>query len=213
MHYKNSERFEELFFGRCSGGQYLEYESFNTSMMDLIEGDSGPAYPPTRLGELFFFGVCKELKRNGMNPEGLMFRSARRSRADIHHFTDGYFYLPSVPNELVTVDLFNLDSEICVILKDQWDRESEADFQTYLFSYKMGMAEFMKKSNKALYWDRLFNPPIFSSAVKRPENHFVLTPYYTESRQNRKLFIKLVAGHFIKVAKVPYHDKMAPLSH
>jgi len=212
MHFKDSERFEEAFFGRCSGDQYLKYKSFGDSMIDLIERDSDPVYPPTRLGELFFFGVFRELIRNGINPKGLMFRSARKSRADIHHFTDGYFYLPSAPYGLVTIDLFNLDSEICTTLKNQWDREDEADFQTYLFSYKMGMAEFMKKSDKIAYWDRLFNPPIFSSTTKRPENHFVLTPYYTESRQNRKLFTRLVAEYFAKVVKTSSHE-MALLSH
>lgn len=213
MHYKNSERFEEAVFGRCSGGQYLGYQSFSESMGDLDRHDSGSAYPSTRLGELLFFGVYEELRRMGMDPTDLRFQSARRSRLDIHHFTDGSFRLPLIPKHPVTVDLFNLDSQVCEVLKDHWDCLSEKDFQTYLFSYKMGAAKLSKESGKKVeHWDRLFGSFDFQSEMGRPENHLVLTPYYTENRLRRKLFSRLVAGYFAKVAKENCCQNMALLS-
>jgi|SRR3989344_8470682 len=213
MFFKNGDSFEALVFGRYFVGDrdYVKYQSFSQSMMDLIKCDTGPAYPDTRLGKLFYFGVYNGLRRQGIDPNGLKFKSALRSRADIHHSTDGYFYLPSVPDTPVTIDLFNLDSEICHILRDRWDDDddNEEDFQTNLFRYKKGMADIMKKGDKTGYWNHIFNPFNFVSLVKRPENHFVLTPYHTESRQRRKEFAAMVARYFLKASS----QNMAKQSH
>lgn len=217
MHFKNSDCFEDAIFGRYSGDQgYVGYRPFDRSMRDIVRQDAGPAYPDTRRGKLLYFGVCRELERRGIRSEGLVLKSVRRSRLDIHHFMDGYFHLASIPDHLVTIDLFNLDSEVCGILKNRWEEcGSESDFQTRLFQYKEGMVHFWRKGGtKVLYLNRIFSPFDFGSPDRRPENHLILTPYYTdENRQNRKIFSSLVADYFLKATKEASLQNMALLSH
>lgn len=215
MHYKNSGRFEEAVFGRCSGDQgYSTYRNFNDSMADLIRSNQGVIYPQTRLGSLLYFGVYRGLEKSGVDPSSLSFNSALGSRVDIHHFADGYFRLSSIPEHLVTVDLFNLDSDVCQILQERWDSCNESDFQTNLFSYKKGMADAMKVSGRGVgHWDQLFSPPsLVAHASRRPENHFVLTPFYTEGRESRKLFTQMVAGYMAGIVKKSTFQNMAQLS-
>ncbi len=218
MHYKTSDHFETALFGRCSGDQsYKEYQSFSRGMRALINKDIGPDYPATRLGELLYFGVYERIRRKGVDPSGLRLKPSTRSRLDVHHQTDGFYRLLSVPNYLVTIDLYNLDSEICEILRDRWEDEyshvSESDFQTILLQYKFGMVDFWKIGGKITHWDRIFKPlNYFRSKKRRPKNHFILTPYYTEDRYKRRLFTEMVAEYFVEVMKESSHENMAQQS-
>lgn len=215
MHYKNSDCFEDAVFGRYLGDRgYARYQSFGRSMKNLIRRDTGSAYPDTRLGKLLYFGVGQELKRRGIGSEGLVLRSARRSRLDIHHFVDGFFLLESMPDHPVTIDLFNLDSKVCGILRNRWEEcENESDFQTRLFQYKEGMSRFWERGGAKILNMRILSPFDFSSPNRRPENHLVLTPYYTENRRNRKIFSSLVADYyFLKATKETSLQNMALLS-
>ena len=210
MFFKNGDSFEALVFGRYFVGDrdYVKYQSFSQSMRDQIEQEDDSPYPGTRLGALLYFGVYEELKRRGVNPDGLRLKSSRGSELDIHHFADGYYRLF---DDLVTVDLFNLDSEICKILRDRWEvYGDESDFQTKLFQYKKGMVDFWERGgSKIEHWEHVFCPPEFASSKLRPENHFVLTPYHTESRQRRKGFARMVARYFLKASS----QNMAKQSH
>jgi hypothetical protein len=215
MHFKDSDHFQEAIFGHYSGGNgYIKYRSFSRSMREVMQSISSP-YPATRLGELLYFGVYEKLKRRGVDPSGLELKSSFKSRADIHHHTDGYFSLLSVPNEPITIDLFNLDSEVCRQLRVIWADEyygdlPESDCQTIMFQYKLGMADFWKLGgSNEVRWGRIFKPLYFHSNERRPENHLIFTPDHVEDRLRRKHFCELVADYLVKV----FHQNMTLLSH
>ncbi len=208
MHFRSGPAFEQAIFGRRSSGilKNGKHASFSHDMREFLSsGDKGLPYPETWFGKLLYFGVKSELDRNGINTEGLFFRSALDSAIDISHGADGVFYLPALPRIPVMVDLFNIDSVSCSILRERWsglEDYSEDDFQKDLFSQKWGMKRHHKSESglDKVEWTRIFNPRDYRRfcAMPRHENDFVLTPYYLVSRENRHRFTNLVAGYFIK---------------
>lgn len=210
MRYKSGDHFEKSIFGRRSGGRDTKYQPFSDSLHAVLDSsDQTSIYPETRLGELLFFGVYHKLIRLGIDPSRLRFLRESKGSGDRHHGVDGFFYLPSIERWPVTIDLFNLDSRECEIWKERWWLSSEAEFQSRLFLYKKGAPMIVQRSE----WARLLNstddyslPKISASGElepqeSRPENHFILAPYYTEDRERRAIFCGLVADFFAKAAK------------
>jgi hypothetical protein len=208
MRYKSGDHFEKAIFGRRSGGRNTNYQTFSDSLHAVLDADQVSLYPKTRLGELLFFGVYHKLIRRGVDPSGLRLLRGSDGSGDRWHGVDGFFYLPSIGRWPVTVDLFNLDSRECEFWKKEWFVSSEIDFQNRLFLHKRGMSLIPQRGD----WGRIINPEDYSlpkisksgkpkAQKQRPENDFILTPYYTEDREMRGIFCGLVADFFAKAAK------------
>lgn len=181
-------------------------------------------HPKTKVAEILFGYVEKELKRFGIDTKGLVFLSAINTKVDLKHFADGIFYLPAVPQFPVTIDAFNISSSQIVALKNRWIDDFEeavytdSDFQSDLFRFKTGLARWKKECAIAAETGQAIIVPQdfrFYVACSRPENHFVLTPYSISSYKGRnqlKEFAKMVAGYFASKATINDRSKMAQQS-
>lgn len=219
MHYRDFRAFEDAVFGRSLGGNlsnsYKSFRSFDDSARAVIENfrkGSIPACPKTRLARLIYSSVLSQIGKSGIDGR-LVLLSSRGTELDIHHESDGLFLLiTKIGGEkekvyLATIDLYNLDSNVCEILKSRWIDESRdvyspKKFQSDLYSQKNGLAVLLKGGHKITEWNKIFHPVDLRGLgeISRPENHFVLTPYYTESWKRRKEFSKLIADYFIREA-------------
>lgn len=228
MHYRSSVEFERSVLGHCSNGGHEIFQgesNFSKSIRELIEAP-GPDYPDTRIGKSLFQMVREELLRNEASPNGLIFRSAVGTRADARHLTDAFFYLPSVDDFFVSIDLFNIDSENLIALEGVWSSLSKSlvysrlDLQSDLFMHNRGLFAWTDEQGitggafvhsglgrltkgVAHIPNRAVCLPSIDfrrySDRRRPENHFLLTPYNTETSNKRKEFAKMVANCFISV--------------
>lgn len=222
--YRSGLDFEDAIFGRHSSGENLfrkfsgSGQNFSKDIKRLIKV-SIMKYPETVLGKLLFLGVEKWLRRLDIRTNGLVFLSAIDTKVDLRHFADGVFYLPSAHQFPVTVDAFNINPATLNSLRELWidafDGElySETHFQNDLFRYKRGLSKLRKNGG----WDQKWTfakSPDFREYVDcgRPENHFILTPLDTGTRERRMTFAKLIAGYFAKVAKSS-NEEMALISH
>lgn len=207
MHFRSGPAFEQAIFGCHSTGILNNgvKRNFSRDMKRFVKSSRHDSlYPNTWFGENLYFGVKSALDRVGIDTRGFFFRSSLDSRVDISHGADGIFYLPSLPEIPVTIDLFNIDSLSCSILRERWSglgSYSEYDFQKDLFFQKWGMKRHHKSESglDTIEWTKIFNPPDYRKYCSRPrnENHFVLTPYYLVSRENRHKFTHLVADYFV----------------
>ncbi|OHB07675.1 MAG: hypothetical protein A3G46_03000 [Candidatus Zambryskibacteria bacterium RIFCSPLOWO2_12_FULL_39_16] len=213
---KSGHRFEDLIFGCHSSGDNLVRRfkngraNFQEDIKKVIENHFGPEYPNTPIGKSLYLIVKRELEHSGINSEGLLFLSTINTKVDLRHYTDGFFYLPSVPTHPVTLDVFNIDPEVLENLRNSWVKNFEGEvysgtnFQSDLSSYKNGMSEWnrQKKGSKELFQIESIEPSDFRKHGHhrgRPENHFILTPYDVGTSQRRKEFARMVARYFVKV--------------
>ena len=213
MFYRNGPDFEEAVFGKRSGGlKFVEKFwgqgiAFGPQIQKLLE-ESESFCPDTQIGQALYRQVAKQLRRYGIDPNGLIFLSAVNTGADAHHGTDGLFYLPSLYPHLVTMDAFNTDERNLKLRREMWIDSfpgqiySDSDFQSDLFCHKKGFANWRKTHEMSgLSEEGLLRIDFRKdSNAARPENHFVLTPGMIGSYEARRSFAKLVAGYFVKVA-------------
>lgn len=201
---------EDLIFGRHSSGDQMikkfkrKRKDFSGDLTRLIN-ESQDIYPKTQIGESLYWLVKKELEKIGVNTAGFVFVSAIDSITDLRHFSDGVFFLPSVPQFPVTVDAYNINSKTLDILEDFWiddfagDRYGVGDFQSDLFQYKNGTVEW-KRNNQVSEGEGFFliEPVDFRRCTKkrRPENHFIITPRDIGDRAGRRAFARIVARYF-----------------
>jgi hypothetical protein len=202
-----------------------EEANFQGDIKEIIKNHSGLDYPNTRIGRSIYSMVKERLNYFGINSEGLLFLSTINTKVDIKHYTDGFFFLPSIPTHPVTLDVFYTDPDRLHSLKDFWMKTSEegcyskSNFQSDLFSYKKGMQiwknwkklrdEALLTKNEKLKHHDLFL--VFPSDFRkyayvhrgRPENHYILTPYDVLTSQRRKEFAWQIAEylHNIKTQK------------
>lgn len=227
MRYASGPSFEDVISGRHSRGAPHRDSGTLTSGIKSIIADNKCLYPDSRVGALLYFGVKAELERLGVNTAGLSLKRSTGSMVDEHHYTDMFFYLPfhfpRYEEHIVTIDLFNLDSEIAEILRNYWvanssgEGYSEKDYQSDLFLYKSGVSALERIHPGFKGWTKIFRADdlrFYTSVFRkkilgRPENHFILIPEYAENRGRRREFIKLVAGYFAKVAR----QNTAQMSH
>lgn len=197
MHYKSGEDFEHRVLGPCLGG-YEGYRSFSECALFLLRQNEA-AHPATRVGEILFHSVKSKLDKAKVDTSGLVLVNSVGGGIDYHHQTDAFFFLPSVAS-VVTIDLFNADSDFCEFLRDCWDFESccsygESEFQSHLYSYKKN-----RGGDGSPWTNMVFGGLGEDPLHPRPENHLILTPYHTEFRENRERFCRLVAEYFTKAS-------------
>lgn len=208
--------FEDRIFGHHSGGRnsvsvFLgEHYNFNRDVSLFIkERVNFPKYPNTKIGKSIFDLVSFSLLRFGIDPNGLFFFDCIDTKLDIIHFIDGMIYVPSVPNFPITIDTFHIEDKDLILLKESWirssknDSYSERNFQNDLFAYKTGKKIFIyNKLNKPGFDVSSHTYDFRKFATKsRPENHFILTPYYADNRKRRKVFAEMVARYLATVSK------------
>lgn len=210
MFIKSGRDLEDIIFGRHSNGDQMvkkfkrKRKDFSEDLTRLISKSSN-IHPSTQIGESLYWLTKKELEKLGVDTTGFVFVSAIDSITDFRHFSDGVFFLPSVPQFPVTVDAYNIDFKTLDILEDFWidnfagDRYEVGDFQSDLFQYKNGSAEW-KRSNKTSEEEGFFliQPVDFRQHTRkrRPENHFVITPRDIGDRARRRALARTVARYF-----------------
>lgn len=224
--YRTGGEFELDIFGRSVGRDlFKRFGSKKTDFGDDIKAiiqSTDEVCPPTKIGECLYRQTAKEISRLGVNPEDLVFLPTVDTREDLLG-VDGFLCLPSIPNCFVSVDLLNIDISVLLSLREIWidsyagEFYSSANFQSDLFNHKEGLSEW-KRNNKSLAefyvlgWESVdFRQ--YTKGLKRPENHFILTPYQIGTYRRRREFAKMAAEYFAKVCKEPSRENMAPLSH
>lgn len=226
MSYRTGPDLEEAIFDERSGRLDLVREfwdvpaSFGPDITTLLE-KSKTVCPDTRLGWSLYRHVATQLRREHIDPRGLIFLSTVNTKADARHQTDGLFYLPSLHPYLVTVDVFNKKEPEIKKLRAKWEDSfegnlySNTNFQSDLYRFKKGVWEFrkeLKKIGRTLSREEEESFGIdFRQYAKsfRPKNHFILIPDDIRSYGARRSFAKLVVGYFLEVAD----QKMAVNSH
>lgn len=223
MRYSSWQAFEKAVLGcHSSGGLgYKPYSSFTRELSKAISG-LGRDYPDTRIGKFLYFGVKGRLEGLGIDTRGFKLGSSVGTYVDKQHKTDAFFFLPSIPDYPVTIDLFNMESKDLKILEDLWSASAkgeytELDYQSDLYLYKCGLTALFKVQPDLSGWKNIFaikDLRFYSNQWRtrvtgRYENHFILTPEYANIRKERKKFIKLVADCFVKASS----RKTALLSH
>jgi len=213
-----------------------EKANFSTDITKLIK-QPGPECPDTFISGSIFSMIKVELERHGIDTQNFIVRSGIDTKADARHWTDMVAYLPSIPRFPITVDLYNISPYDVVALRDIWvslsdkPRYSELDLQSDLFQHNRGLFAWMKQNqllgsvfvyqNLGGFRSRISSIPEKTIHIPlldlrqyadrgRPENHFILTPYHTETPERRKNFATMVAKYLISVSG---HENMALLSH
>jgi hypothetical protein len=203
MKYKNGRDFELAVFGERSTpiqNRVLKgARDFSREFLKLIAQDGLP-YPDTAIGSSLYFYIWHYLATFGLDPSGLIFRSSINTALDSYHYLDGLISVPQVFGLPVTIDTFNLNGDL-VVLREHWidtfegEVYSESEFQTDLFRFKKGLVVSNVLRGKE---DGFFPASAFVDLRvdhKRPENHFILTPYHVENYRRRREFAKMVAGY------------------
>lgn len=213
---RSGQDYELEIFDHASSGQISEEvlaeigENFSESAENLIDG-SKMIHPNRRVGKSLYRLVQNRLKKVGIDPGGLRFLDALDTSLDWFHFSDGLFYLPSIPGRpglVVTIDAFNIETKRLTHLRDLWwfeykgDNYSSLNLQTDLFQYKDGLKMWKKMTEQAAEFEFdlvLADDDFRKLAIKgRPENHLVITPYHTEKSESRRVFAQMVANYLIK---------------
>jgi hypothetical protein len=172
-----------------------------------FERATGEVFPPTNISRSLYDLLKHQLGRRGINTEGFILRSTINTKVDAHHFTDMVAYLPSVPELPITIDFFNISSCDLDALRSLWTREfeervySQLDEQTNIFLFKEGLSVWRKekgiipRADLSLFRRKIGSVPDwaqpvpfwdfrrFAVGIGRPENHFILTPYHTETSE------------------------------
>lgn len=226
MHYKNGFAFERLLLGHHSPNteKSFGYRSFGDSITPLISEArrGGYLYPDTKIAKSLYFGVGAQLEKRGICSSGLMFVPSVKTGLDQYHETDSFFFLPPIPDFPITIDLFNIDTEISKILHDAWEVNyeyyPEEVFQFDLFLHKKGLASFMRETgaDTTSGWTKVFKPDSnlwsYPKMVKTKKiNHFILIPEYTTNRARRGRFCKMVAETFEKEIRRKEKIKFGPV--
>ncbi len=224
--YRNGREFQKVVLGEALYRDLLnvfEGSGFSRDVKRALRA-VGQKYPLTPIGEDLHRQVSKQLRLQGIDPAELALISSVDTRLDLYHGVDGFFFLPSLSLDLVTVDAYLVATELIFSQREKWIGDfggtvySATDFQTDLFRYKTGRSEWveLQKQKKREERERgeksqpktedLFSKPAeidFREFAPRgrEENHFVLTPYHVRTRTQREEFAKLVAGYFAKAAQ------------
>lgn len=207
--YRNGRDFEDAVFGCQSDDAAFEARRKQRTRFGVearaFLTQSKITCPDTKIGRALFRQVERELIRLGVSPDGLIFLPTINTTLDFSHGTDALFFLPSLPECLVTVDAFNINPEIFLTLRESWIDSfngkiySDLELQSHLFLFKRGMLVCVRNG---MTLEPFLKPPDFRffADYGRAENHFVLTPYHTGSYRERRGFAKMVAGYFAKEA-------------
>jgi hypothetical protein len=211
--YKTGSDLEEAVFGKRSAGLDLvrkfwgQSVAFGPQIRSLL-GKFDSFCPDTKIGQTLYRQIVRQLRRCGIDPQKLIFLPTVGTEADAHHYTDGLFYLPSLDPYLVTVDAYNVPERNLDVIREMFQDSfsgqfySKADFQSDLFRYKKGFAEWRRSCRVGNLPEEDFLKVDFRqySDAARPENHFILTPGNVGTYQARRSFAKMVAGYFVKVS-------------
>jgi hypothetical protein len=234
MFYRTGRDFEEAVFGfRSNDNLFKRFGGRNADLADDVKAfiaRSSVVYPDAPIGEALYSQMAIEFDRLGIDHEGLIFLPSVDTELDLGGI-DGVVYHPRFFPRLVTVDAFNIRPRELSLLRETWIDSHEGrnqngdiffsreDEQSNLFLFKRGMANWKRINKEALEQEAqgkgfVIRPKDFRQLADRVgwENHLILTPRDTGTYEGRRLFAKLVAGYFAKVAKASSH-KMALLSH
>lgn len=217
MIYINSALFERavLECGREEEDLYEKYGegewNFSSDVFDFLDSLHLSNYPNTEIGRSLYFGLKTRLERTGINTSGLRLLSTVGTSLDLRYYMDAIIHLPALPLCPITIDLFNLGDYKVSGLKNLWIRDSDSfvysdfQFQSDLFQYKNGLRRWKKMTEQAEEFGfyLVLKDADFRKLVtkRRPENHFILTPYHTECRERRRQFTSLVAEYFINAIR------------
>jgi hypothetical protein len=202
MKFQDGRDFELAVFGEKSTpieNRVLKgARDFSSEVLQVISA-KGPFYPNTLIGSYLHYYISKYLRKFKVDPTGMIFRSTLNTSLDTKQFTDGIIFLPGVEQPLVTIDTFNLETDLGQ-LKDYWLDTFEGQFygeeiqQSDLYSFKRGISVLsVTSSHKVLFPANFLDPRV---NFKRPENHFVLTPYHVHSDKECRKFSRMVALYF-----------------
>lgn len=205
-YYRNGFDFEIALFGKDSSKRVASqkpwrYTNFSEEVLLAIKNRISDC-PDTRIAKSLYSAVFRDLSSFGVDPSGMIFVTTLDTVIDVNHYTDAFFYLPSLPSRLVTIDAFNINEDLLQRLKDFWIDSSKekvysfANFQTDIFSYKDGM-KIATKNGRTISQNVDYR---VLSKFWRPENHFVITPYNVSNYRRRREFAFMIARYFYKEA-------------
>jgi hypothetical protein len=200
--YRSGSEFEFAVFGKSAtffGNRAPRGARNFSDEVKRIIAEGGPPFPATEIGISLYRYIKKYLVASGVDTNGLVLLPTADTRLDSPYNSDGILYVPSVGRYPVTIDAFNLEADL-EGLKTYWlDTFEGVEYgvdkqQSDLFSFKKGLiVSNMLHGRKCEFFpSHVFDPRV---DCKRPENHFILTPYHTKDYKERRKFAKMIAGY------------------